>query len=98
IPCGLIINELVTNSLKHAFPGGEPGKIVVELRDLPGRNYCLAVWDNGVGLPANFRIDATRSLGLRLVRTLTEQVGGKLHVASDKGARFEITFSAQPQN
>lgn len=95
IPCGLIINELVTNSLKHAFPGGAAGEIVVDLRDLPDHYYCLSVRDNGVGLPADLRIEETRSLGLRLVRTLTEQLGGRLAVESNGGARFEIQFPAQ---
>jgi two-component sensor histidine kinase len=96
IPCGLIINELVTNSLKHAFPGDKSGEIVVELRVLPDCSCRLAVRDDGVGLPSDFSIEETRSLGLRLVRTLTEQIGdGRLHVNSDHGAKFEITFSAQ---
>jgi len=98
IPCGLIINELVTNSLKHAFPDGRVGEIVVELRALPDRGYCLGVRDDGVGLPPDLRIEETRSLGLRLVRTLTEQIRGSLCVRNDPGARFEINFSAQPQN
>jgi PAS domain S-box-containing protein len=90
IPCGLIINELVTNSLKHAFPGGRAGEIAVELRVLPENGYSLGVRDNGVGLPAELRIEENRSLGLRLVRMLTEQIRGSLHVSSDHGARFEI--------
>lgn len=93
IPCGLIINELVTNSLKHAFPHGADGEIVVELNASADGGYYLAVRDDGVGLPADFGIDATRSLGLRLVRTLTEQIGGSLRISSSPGARFEIAFS-----
>ena len=97
IPGGLIINELVTNALKHAFPDGRTGEIVVQLCALPDCGYSLAVRDDGIGLPADFRIEQTRSLGLRLVRTLTEQIGGRLLVQSDQGARFEISFLAQLQ-
>ncbi len=97
IPSGLIINELVTNALKHAFPDGRSGEIVVQLCALPDGGYRLAVRDDGIGLPADFRIEQTRSLGLRLVRTLTEQIGGRLLLRSDQGARFEISFLAQLQ-
>ena len=92
IPCGLIINELVTNALKHAFPHGGGGRIVVELRAVADQHYCLSVRDNGLGLPADLRVEETRSLGLRLVRTLTEQLDGKLAFASNGGAKFEITL------
>lgn len=93
IPCGLIINELVTNSLKHAFPGERKGVIAVELQARAEGRYCLTVRDDGGGLPAGFRIEEARTLGLRLVRTLTEQIGGKLSVPGGPGACFEIPFS-----
>jgi PAS domain S-box-containing protein len=95
IPCGLIINELVTNSLKHAFAGRHAGEIRVELREQPNGHHALSVYDDGAGLPPGLRIEETGSLGLRLVRTLTEQLGGKLVVSSNGGARFEIVFPAQ---
>jgi len=95
IPCGLIINELVTNSLKHAFAGRHAGEIRVELREQPNGHHALSVCDDGAGLPPGLRIEETCSLGLRLVRTLTEQLGGKLVVSSNGGARFEIVFPAQ---
>ena len=95
IPCGLIINELVTNSLKHAFQSRHGGEIRVELCKQPDGNHALTVCDDGAGLPPRLRIEETRSLGLRLVRTLTEQIGGKIVVSSNGGARFEIQFPAQ---
>ncbi len=95
IPCGLIINELVTNSLKHAFAGRHAGEIRVELREQANGHHALSVCDDGAGLPPGLRIEETDSLGLRLVRTLTEQLGGKLVISTNGGARFEIVFPAQ---
>lgn len=94
IPCGLIINELVTNSLKHAFPGEAGGEIAVELRALPDSHFVLSVRDDGIGLPDDFDIATAQSLGLRLVRTLAEQIGvGTLRVQGTGGTRFEMSFA-----
>lgn len=76
VPCGLILNELVSNSLKHAFGAG-PGKIHIRLRRIEGNHCALAVTDNGVGLPVNINIETATSMGLRLIRALTRQIGGK---------------------
>lgn len=92
VPCGLIINELVSNALKHAFRGREPGRVRVSLRREPGGGLALAVGDDGVGLPASFDVRRTRSLGLKLVATLTRQVGGELRADSSAGASFEVRF------
>jgi PAS domain S-box-containing protein len=94
IPCGLIINELVTNSLKHAFPAATGGEITVELTESgthPPR-ALLIVRDTGVGLPAHLRIDQARTLGLRLVRTLVEQLDGSLALEEGPGAGIRIEF------
>jgi PAS domain S-box-containing protein len=93
IPCGLIVNELVSNALKHAFPGKKRGEIKVSLNPVTGSRYELAVRDNGVGLPDGLDIKKTGSLGLRLVSILAEQLGGELHFENDKGAAFSLLFN-----
>jgi len=95
-PCGLIVNELVSNCLKHAFPGGRPGKIRIELfrRDDNNLNsLVLKVSDNGVGLPEDIDLESLGSLGLRIVRTLTEQLNGTLEFDNRGGAQFTISFT-----
>lgn len=93
VPCGLIINELLSNALKHAFPQGRKGEARVELRTVDG--HCrLSVSDDGVGIPAGMEIEKTNSLGLKLVRTLTGQLNGELRVSNTVGAAFEIIFPA----
>jgi len=94
IPCGLIINELVTNAIKHAF-GPEGGTINVELQDLGDGSIFLSVADNGRGLqedPESLKDGDT--LGLRLVHILVKQLNGTLKTTSDNGLRFEISFRA----
>ena len=95
IPCALIVNELVSNALKYAFPDGHPGEIVIRLRSEDGRCVQLEVADNGVGLPAGFDWQQSPSLGLRLVRLLTRQLHGQLHLTTEAGVRFSIVFSQQ---
>lgn len=91
IPCGLIINELVTNSLKHAFPG-KKGEVTVSLRSEDGI-IELTVRDNGVGLPENVDFENTQTLGLRLVTMLAkDQLDGEIRVDRRKGTEFCITF------
>jgi PAS domain S-box-containing protein len=93
IPCGLIINELVSNSLKYAFPSGKKGQVDVSLRPNKGDGYVLTVSDDGVGLPAGFDIKTPSSLGLRLVTNLVKQLKGDLEISSGQGTRFKITFA-----
>jgi len=94
VPCGLIVNELVTNSLKHAFPGGRKGEIRVVLRSNHDHQVTLTVGDNGVGLPRDVDPEDAQSLGLQLVNALVEQVGGTIDLRRDGGTEFEIRFSA----
>jgi two-component sensor histidine kinase len=91
IPCGLIINELVSNALKYAFPDDRDGQLCVELASDDGQ-YVLAVRDNGVGLPDGLDIQSTETLGLRLVTTLVRQLRGTVELRSDGGTEFEIRF------
>jgi len=92
VPCGLILNELTTNALKHAFRDRTDGELTVALNADPDGNMCLVVSDNGVGFPAGFDWRQTRSLGLQLVRMLVGQLGGTLDVRTDGGTTFQITF------
>jgi len=90
VPCCLIVNELVSNSLKHAFPSGD-GEITILFRQLNGK-YELIVKDNGIGLPSDFDPEKTTTLGLYLVNSLVEQINGTLEVKNDNGAEFKIIF------
>ena len=91
IPCGLIINELVSNSLKHAFPD-KHGEILVNLHRDDGK-FTLAVRDNGVGFPESVDFRNTDSLGLQLVCTLTDQLDGIIELNRTGGTEFKITFA-----
>lgn len=92
IPCGLIINELLTNSLKYAFPHGREGTIYLKIKKTIDDKYVLLLGDNGVGLPPNFDLESTDTLGLRLVHSLVNQIDGKLKIRKSKGTCFEIEF------
>ncbi len=93
-PCGLIINELVTNSLKYAFPGDRLGEIRIDFKRLAdGVSLQLRVADNGVGLPADLDVRRGKSLGLQLVVNLVEnQLQGELLVERGQGVAFLVTF------
>ncbi|MFC2157286.1 histidine kinase dimerization/phosphoacceptor domain -containing protein [Acidobacteriota bacterium] len=94
IPCSLIINELVSNSLKHGFIDLPEGEIRIQMNhgSEKERNILLAVEDNGTGFPEGFSIEDSRGLGLHLVTDLVNQLGGSLEIASGQGARFAIRF------
>jgi len=94
VPCGLIINELVSNSLKYAFPQDREGEVRIELREQTDQMARLTVADNGIGLPDNINLETVRSLGLRLVRTLAEQLGAKIEVKSKAGTEVQLVFRA----
>jgi two-component sensor histidine kinase/CHASE1-domain containing sensor protein len=89
IPCGLLVNELVTNAYKHAFPDGRTGRITVSLtcRD---HVAVVGVADDGAGLPADFDPAAARSLGFQLIPLLVDQMGAALERAAGPGTRFEV--------
>jgi PAS domain S-box-containing protein len=96
IPCGLIINELVSNALKHAFPGARTGRVVVEFHAQRGQRFRLLVADDGVGLPPGLDPLTAGSMGLQLVRDLAEQLGGRLAVDRGGGTTFTVHFGAEP--
>ncbi len=97
IPIGLILNELVSNSLKHAFPGQRNGTIRIVLRQNEIGAFELTVADNGIGLPAGFEWDNCPSLGLRLIRILVQQIRGVLKVHNAAGTTMTLTApTSQP--
>lgn len=97
IPCGLIINELISNSLKYAFPGGRKGEISIAFFQDEQRRYTLIVGDNGIGVPGDFDIYDSNSLGLELVIALIEQLGGTIDVEKDTGLKYTIKFGNPSQ-
>jgi PAS domain S-box-containing protein len=102
IPCGLIINELVSNALKYAFPARRQGKIWVSLvegsqwhitgRAVLPKTYTLTVRDNGIGFPGELNFGSTETLGLQLVNILTKQLNGSIQMDVEAGTTFTITF------
>jgi two-component sensor histidine kinase len=90
IPLGLIVNELVTNSVKYAFPQGE-GTIRVELKSLQD-GMELVIADDGMGLPEEFDIEKTETLGLQLVKSLTDQIDGEIELERGQGTKFKLKF------
>ncbi len=92
LPIGLIINELVTNAFKYAFPGGTTGEIHIRLEKEEDEMCSLIVEDNGVGLPASSSMDSEKSIGLYIVRLLVEQLDGSVNIVRDKGTSFRIRF------
>lgn len=96
IPCGLIINELVLNSLKHAFTRGGLGEIYIKI-SLANNKINLIIGDDGVGLPLDFDFETTESLGLQIVNTLTSQLAGRVEFCSNNGVEFQFSFPYKPK-
>ncbi len=94
VPCGLILNELISNALKHAFPGDRKGQIRVELQAGENRQISLIVGDTGIGFPQDFDFENATSLGMQLVQTLVMQLNGTLEIDGTAGSEFRITFGA----
>jgi PAS domain S-box-containing protein len=92
IPCGLIINELVSNSLKYAF-SQKGGEISIDFYQIEDQQFHLRIKDNGVGFPVDFDVENTETLGLRLVRMLTHQLEGTLAIDSQYGTCYDVNFS-----
>jgi two-component sensor histidine kinase len=94
IPVSLIINELLSNSLKYAFPDDRKGTVGIILKK-EGDRYLLTVRDNGVGLPAGFAWEKTETLGLQLVTSLVGQLAGTIDFSGDGGCEFRIAFTVE---
>jgi len=92
IPCGLVISELVSNSLKHAFPGSRKGQIIVKMNMNKKGRYTLIVRDTGVGLPERLDFRQPETLGLQLVNDLVNQIGGTVELDRESGTTFTIIF------
>jgi PAS domain S-box-containing protein len=101
VPLGIIVNELVSNSLKHAFQGRDEGEIQIKLHregeckreGSKSASFVLTVSDNGVGIPENLAIEDLESLGLQLVTTLVDQLGGELEIKKNNGTEFTMRFT-----
>ena len=91
MPCGLLINEIVSNSYKYAFPGGVSGEIAISFRRLEGK-IALTIKDNGVGLPADFEVETSETLGMQLIQALTGQLDGSISLIREGGTGFTIIF------
>jgi len=93
VPVGLLINELVSNALKHAFPKGKKGEIIVKFHTDKKGKKTLIVSDNGIGYPDKVDMSKPKTLGMQLIKDLTKQIGGKLDLVNKAGTTFKITFS-----
>ncbi len=92
IPCGLIVNEIIANSLKHAFPNDRTGKIMIDLSHVDASNVRLVVSDDGIGIPESKNLEDGATLGLQLVTMLVDQLGGTLAIQRARPTQFEILF------
>ena len=95
IPCGLIINELVTNALKYAFPDGNGGEIIVSCKRGADRRIVLEISDNGVGIPGEVDLENTGTLGMQLVTSLIGQLDGTIRIDRESGTRFTLEFGCE---
>lgn len=95
IPCGLIINELVSNALKHAFTQLNEGSIELNFKFDTSQKYILIVKDNGIGFPNDFDIQKNSNLGLQIVKILTQQLEGDLEFNQSQGSEFKIKFEVK---
>lgn len=93
IPLGLIVNELISNSLKHGFSAGKSGELFIELKKTGTEDYLLTVRDNGSGMPKDLDINKTATLGMQLITSLTTQLRGNITLNRDGGTEFVISFS-----
>ncbi len=91
IPFGLLVNEITSNALKHAFPQGSSGKINVHVTSDQNHIY-ITIADNGIGLPDAFDIKHIQTLGLQLVEMLVMQLKGTIHISSSKGTKINLQF------
>jgi PAS domain S-box-containing protein len=93
MPCGMLVTEIVSNSLKYAFPNQRKGRITIEMKKFPQRKILFSVSDDGIGLPDDFNIESSDSLGMQLIGALTKQLDGELVIGTKNGAKFSFTFT-----
>ncbi len=98
LPCGLIVNELVTNALKHGFPNGGPGLVNVSLDARSDCQFTLAVSDNGIGFPSGKDFKTIHSMGMRLIRDLTSQLDGTIDLTTDGSTCFTVAIPLLPES
>ena len=91
VPCGLLVNEIIANAVKYAFPDNGKGEIFIQLKEINGWVELL-VKDNGIGLPQDFEIETSDTLGLQLVLTLVDQLDGEIAYSGKNGTEFLIKF------
>jgi two-component sensor histidine kinase len=92
IPCGLIVNELVSNILKHAFPVGRKGDVRIVLSRAAGNKWALVVQDDGIGFPENLDFRKSETLGMQIVTMLVQQLDGTIELEREEGTTFKIVF------
>lgn len=92
VPCGLILNELISNSLKHAFPEGRKGSVRIGLKHGPNDTIVLRVADDGVGFPEKLGFRQAQSFGLQIVNLLVDQLEGTIELDRMNGTAFTVTF------
>ena len=90
IPCGLLVSELISNALKHAFPDGRKGEVTVTMKPIENGNFTLTIRDNGVGMDRDLDLKNSDSFGLQLVDMLSEQLQGSISIHRNGGTEFAI--------
>lgn len=95
IPLAFVLNELISNAIKHAFPAGKSGRIEISVKRSNDEDMVVSIRDDGIGLPDEFELDGAESMGMKLVRQLVRhQLGGRIRVLRNKGTEFVIEFNA----
>jgi two-component sensor histidine kinase len=92
VPCGLLINELVSNCLKHAFVGRQQGHIYIELQTITEDDILLMIADDGLGLPEGIEPERAETFGLQVVAALVDQIRGRMDISRQRGTEFRILF------
>ncbi|HKJ30970.1 MAG TPA: histidine kinase dimerization/phosphoacceptor domain -containing protein [Balneolales bacterium] len=98
VPFGLLATEIITNSYKHAFKNREQGKIHIALKRLDNGTYSFTVKDNGIGLPDDYELGQSDSLGLKLIQTLTQQIGATISIDHSDGVSYTLLFELKTNN
>jgi two-component sensor histidine kinase len=93
VPVGLILNEAITNAIRHAFPRKENPVILISMSQQEGSLICLTVSDNGKGLPDNFNLEADATMGLQLIKTLSDQLDASLQLENRNGFTLTLQFA-----